>query len=85
MTELFGELDGTFPNHHPDPSIPANLEDLIHAVTTSGADCGLAFDGDADRVGLVTETGEIIWPDRMMMLLAQICYHASHKHLLFSM
>lgn len=71
VTELFGELDGTFPNHHPDPSIPENLQDLIQAVKTEKADCGLAFDGDADRVGLITETGEIIWPDRMMMLLAK--------------
>jgi phosphomannomutase/phosphoglucomutase len=71
VIELYGELDGTFPNHHPDPSIPENLQDLIHAIKAHKADCGLAFDGDADRVGLVTETGEIIWPDRMMMLLAQ--------------
>jgi len=71
VIELFGELDGTFPNHHPDPSIPENLEDLIAAVKEHNADCGLAFDGDADRVGLITETGEIIWPDRMMMLLAK--------------
>lgn len=71
VVELFAELDGTFPNHHPDPSIPENLTDLINAVKEQHADCGLAFDGDADRVGLVTETGEIIWPDRMMMLLAK--------------
>ena len=71
VVEIFGALDGTFPNHHPDPSIPENLQDLIQAIQEHQADCGLAFDGDADRVGLVTETGEIIWPDRMMMLLAQ--------------
>lgn len=71
VTEMYGELDGTFPNHHPDPSVPENLQDLIKAVKEQQADCGLAFDGDADRVGLITETGQIIWPDRMMMLLAQ--------------
>ena len=71
VTELFGELDGTFPNHHPDPSIPDNLQDLITAVKENKADCGLAFDGDADRVGLITPIGDIIWPDRMMMLLSK--------------
>jgi phosphomannomutase/phosphoglucomutase len=71
VIELFGELDGTFPNHHPDPSIPENLQDLITAVKEHEAHCGLAFDGDADRVGLITESGDIIWPDRMMMLLAK--------------
>jgi len=70
VEELFCDIDGTFPNHHPDPSDPHNLEDLILAVTTSGADVGLAFDGDGDRLGVVDASGKIIWPDRQMMLYA---------------
>ncbi len=68
---MFCEVDGNFPNHHPDPAEPENLEDLIAEVKRSGADIGLAFDGDGDRVGVVTSTGEIIWPDKLMMLFAQ--------------
>ncbi len=68
---LHCEIDGSFPNHHPDPSVPANLSDLIAAVKASGADLGIAFDGDADRLGVVTNTGEIIYPDRVLMLYAQ--------------
>lgn len=64
-------VDGSFPNHHPDPSKPDNLKDLIAAVKTHQADIGLAFDGDGDRLGVVTQQGEIIWPDRQMMLFAQ--------------
>lgn len=71
VVELYCEVDGRFPNHHPDPTIPANLQDLINAVKAEGADVGLAFDGDADRVGMVTELGEIIWPDRQLMLFAR--------------
>lgn len=67
---LFDEVDGTFPNHHPDPSDPANLKDLIEAVRLMDADLGLALDGDADRLGVVTLGGTIIYPDRVMMLLA---------------
>jgi len=67
---LFDEVDGTFPNHHPDPSDPANLKDLIEAVRLMDADLGLALDGDADRLGVVTLGGSIIYPDRVMMLLA---------------
>ena len=67
---LFDEVDGTFPNHHPDPSEPENLEDLIEAVRLMDADIGLALDGDADRLGVVTLAGDIIFPDRVMMLLA---------------
>ncbi|MEC9133558.1 MAG: phosphomannomutase/phosphoglucomutase [Pseudomonadota bacterium] len=68
---LFCEIDGTFPNHHPDPAEPENLQDLITAVQQQSADVGLAFDGDGDRLGVVTPKGEIIWPDKMMMLFAQ--------------
>lgn len=64
-------VDGSFPNHHPDPSKPDNLKDLIAAVKTGKADVGLAFDGDGDRLGVVSQSGEIIWPDRQMMLYAQ--------------
>jgi phosphomannomutase/phosphoglucomutase len=67
---LFDEVDGTFPNHHPDPSDPDNLKDLIDAVRLMDADLGLALDGDADRLGVVTLGGSIIYPDRVMMLLA---------------
>jgi len=72
VTEMFCEIDGTFPNHHPDPSQPKNLVDLIETVkATDGVDVGLAFDGDGDRVGVVTPAGDIIWPDRQLILLAQ--------------
>jgi phosphomannomutase/phosphoglucomutase len=67
---LFDEVDGTFPNHHPDPSEPDNLKDLIESVRLMDADLGLALDGDADRLGVVTLAGNIIYPDRVMMLLA---------------
>lgn len=67
---LFDEVDGTFPNHHPDPGDPENLDDLIAAVRLMDADLGLALDGDADRLGVVTLAGDIIYPDRVMMLLA---------------
>ena len=69
--ELYCEIDGNFPNHHPDPSRPENLEDLIAKVKETNADLGLAFDGDGDRLGVVTSTGKIIWPDRQMMLFSQ--------------
>lgn len=69
-TELFCEIDGTFPNHHPDPGKPENLQDLIAKVKEVGADIGLAFDGDGDRVGVVTPKGKIIYPDRLLMLFA---------------
>jgi phosphomannomutase/phosphoglucomutase len=71
VIELFCEVDGNFPNHHPDPSDSHNLEDLIKTVRAQQADVGLAFDGDADRLGVVTEQGEIIWADRQLMLFAQ--------------
>ena len=68
---LYCEVDGDFPNHHPDPAEAENLEDLITVVQAEKADVGLAFDGDGDRVGVVTATGEIIWPDKVVMLFAQ--------------
>lgn len=70
VTELFCEVDGNFPNHHPDPSVPDNLRDLIKALETGDAEIGLAFDGDGDRVGVVTRNGSIIYPDRQLMLFA---------------
>ena len=71
VTELFSEVDGNFPNHHPDPSKPENLRDLINALRTGGAELGLAFDGDGDRLGIVTRDGQNIYPDRQMMLFAR--------------
>ena len=68
---LYAEVDGDFPNHHPDPGKPENLETLIATVKEQGADLGIAFDGDGDRLGVVTPSGEIIWPDRLMMLYAR--------------
>jgi len=68
---LFCEIDGSFPNHHPDPSVPANLDDLINAVRREDADIGIALDGDADRIGVVSKKGNIILPDRLLMLFAQ--------------
>jgi phosphomannomutase/phosphoglucomutase len=68
--ELFCDVDGTFPNHHPDPSQPHNLEDLISALKRGDAEIGLAFDGDGDRLGVVTKSGKIIYPDRQLMLFA---------------
>ena len=71
VEELFCEVDGHFPNHHPDPSDPENLAALISLVRMQEADIGLAFDGDGDRLGVVDSTGKIIWPDRQMMLYAK--------------
>jgi phosphomannomutase/phosphoglucomutase len=70
-TGLFCESDGTFPNHHPDPTVPANLEDLIAAVKRDGAELGIAFDGDADRIGLVDDNGTIVWGDHILILYAR--------------
>jgi len=70
VVELFCEVDGTFPNHHPDPAHPENLQDVIRALQETDAEIGLAFDGDGDRLGLVTKDGQIIFPDRQMMLFA---------------
>jgi phosphomannomutase len=70
VIELYSEVDGDFPNHHPDPSKPENLAELIATVKSSGAELGLAFDGDGDRLGVVTTDGQIIYPDRQLMLFA---------------
>lgn len=71
VVELFSEVDGEFPNHHPDPSKPENLQDLMRALKSTGAELGLAFDGDGDRLGIVTADGQNIYPDRQMQLFAQ--------------
>jgi phosphomannomutase len=71
VTELYSEVDGNFPNHHPDPSKLENLQDLIKALRETDAELGLAFDGDGDRLGIVTKQGQIILPDRQMMLFAR--------------
>ncbi|NKC00411.1 MAG: phosphomannomutase/phosphoglucomutase [Pseudomonadales bacterium] len=71
VVPLYCDIDGDFPNHHPDPAEPENLADLITVVQAEKADIGLAFDGDGDRVGVVTSSGEIIWPDKLIMLFAQ--------------
>jgi phosphomannomutase/phosphoglucomutase len=68
---LFCESDGTFPNHHPDPTVPKNLEDLIAAVKADGAEIGIAFDGDADRIGVVDGHGKIVWGDRILIIYAR--------------
>ena len=71
VIELFSEVDGDFPNHHPDPSKPENLQDLIRSLQETDAELGLAFDGDGDRLGIVTKDGQNIFPDRQMQLFAQ--------------
>jgi phosphomannomutase/phosphoglucomutase len=71
VTELFCEVDGNFPNHHPDPAHPENLQDLIRCLRDTDAEIGLAFDGDGDRLGVVTKDGQIIYPDRQLMLFAE--------------
>ncbi|MBF2761495.1 MAG: phosphomannomutase/phosphoglucomutase [Ectothiorhodospiraceae bacterium AqS1] len=71
VIELHCAIDGDFPNHHPDPTVPENLEDLIRTVREKDADLGLAFDGDGDRLGVVDDRGDILWPDRQLMLYAK--------------
>ena len=71
LVELYCDVDGNFPNHHPDPSKPENLQDVIRALRETDAEIGLAFDGDGDRLGVVTKDGEIIYPDRQLMLFAE--------------
>ena len=68
---LYAEIDGSFPNHHPDPSVPENLAQLRHAVVAGSYDLGIAFDGDGDRIGLVDDAAEIVWADQLLLLLAQ--------------
>lgn len=70
-TELFFEMDGAFPNHHPDPTVPANLKDLMAAVKRDGAELGLAFDGDSDRIGAVDENGDVIYGDMLMLIFGR--------------
>jgi phosphomannomutase len=72
---LFAEVDGRFPNHHPDPAVPANLRDLAEATLDGGLDLGIAFDGDGDRIGLVDSAGEIVWADQLLLLLAEDVMH----------
>lgn len=71
VVALYCDVDGNFPNHHPDPTVPANLEDLINAVRSEEADLGIAIDGDGDRLVVITAAGDIIWPDRLLMLFAK--------------
>ena len=71
VIELFSEVDGNFPNHHPDPSKPENLQDVIRTLRETDAELGLAFDGDGDRLGIVTKDGQTIYPDRQMILFSQ--------------
>lgn len=71
VKELFCEPDGTFPNHHPDPIVVENLKDLIQTVISSRADIGIGYDGDGDRIGVVSNTGEVVWGDKMMILFAR--------------
>ena len=68
VTELFFEMDGRFPNHHPDPTVPENLKHLQDAVRTQGADLGIAFDGDSDRIGAVDENGDVIYGDMLLLI-----------------
>ena len=74
VVELYCDVDGTFPNHHPDPAEPENLQDLINRVKSEEADIGLAFDGDGDRLGVISNTGQIIWPDKLMMLFLSLIH-----------
>ena len=83
VIELYSEVDGNFPNHHPDPGKVENLKDLIQAVKTHGADLGLAFDGDGDRVGMVTNKGEIVFPDKILMMLSKDVLHSQKGSIIF--
>ncbi len=78
VTELYCDVDGNFPNHHPDPSKPENLKDLIATVKSKGADVGLAFDGDGDRLGVIDASGKIIYPDRYLMLFVADILASNH-------
>jgi phosphomannomutase/phosphoglucomutase len=71
VTGLFCDLDGHFPNHHPDPTVMENLRDLIEKVKETGADVGIGYDGDADRIGVIDEQGQVLWGDRLLLLFAR--------------
>ena len=83
VIELYSEVDGNFPNHHPDPGKVENLKDLIQAVKTHDADLGLAFDGDGDRVGMVTNNGEIVFPDKILMMLSKDVLESQKGSIIF--
>ncbi len=84
VTPLFCEVDGQFPNHHPDPAHVENLHDLIACVRSTDAEIGLAFDGDGDRLGVVTKSGAVIWPDRQLMLYAaEVLRHRPGGQIIF--
>lgn len=84
VIELFCEIDGNFPNHHPDPGKPENLQDLIRTVKKEGADIGIAFDGDGDRLGVISNLGEIIYPDQLMMIFSKsVLQNSQNKEIVF--
>jgi len=83
VINLYTEVDGNFPNHHPDPGKPENLTDLIEKVKETNADMGLAFDGDGDRVGLVTDKGEIVFPDKILMMLCKDILSSNKGKIIF--
>ena len=83
VINLYTEVDGNFPNHHPDPGKPENLTDLIEKVKETNADMGLAFDGDGDRVGLVTDSGEIVFPDKILMMLCKDILSSNKGKIIF--
>ena len=83
VVELFTEIDGNFPNHHPDPGKLENLEDLIERVKSTKADLGLAFDGDGDRVGLVTDKGQVIYPDKILMMFSKQILNKNKGSIIF--
>ncbi len=83
VINLYTEVDGNFPNHHPDPGKPENLTDLIEKVKETNADMGLAFDGDGDRVGLVTNSGEIVYPDKILMMICKDILSSNKGKIIF--
>ncbi len=83
VTPLFCDVDGTFPNHHPDPTVTKNLEDLQQEIRKGGYDVGLAFDGDADRLGVLDENGEVVWADYQMILFAKDVIKSKEDHIIF--
>ncbi|MDG1203391.1 MAG: phosphomannomutase/phosphoglucomutase, partial [SAR86 cluster bacterium] len=84
VVELFCEIDGNFPNHHPDPGKVENLQDLIESVKEEEADLGIAFDGDGDRLGVVSNLGEIIYPDQLMMIFSRaVLQNSNSKEIIF--